>query len=384
MIMKTTKHITLLMVCLSLSTLTGFGQDKTPVRNKVVKALLPKYDLNKNGKIDENEQAAILKAYDTNEDGTLSKSEKRSLAQSVTRAAAPQEKPTEGPWSASGFVRANTLGGGAAEVRKDGVFRVFVLMGQSNMAGAGEASKLKPPYTEKHERIRIFANGRWEYLVPSARFGPEVSFAHQLAEHWPEDTIGIIKVAVGGTGICGFEKNWSEQRAQRTADAKKGPLYQQLMQAVAKANEISTPVYSGFVWKQGGADGRRKDLAEEYYDTFKQLVADLRKDLAVPELPTVVLTYLNDEKLDKAHKEMAGNKQAAKRAHLIQVLKAHNRAGRDIPNTVTVHHGALPLVDAVHFNHEGQITLGKMAADAVEKVDQAKKPADGKTLPKER
>ena len=135
--------------------------------------------------------------------------------------------------------QANTMGGGEAAISKSGKFRVFVLMGQSNMHGAGRAKELEPPYTEKHDRIRIWANGRWEYFVPSQRFGPGVSFAHQLAEFWPDDNIGIIKVSSGGTGICGFEKNWSFERADLTFDGKKGSLYKDLMNAVAEAKRIS-------------------------------------------------------------------------------------------------------------------------------------------------
>ncbi|MDH3651466.1 MAG: alpha/beta hydrolase fold domain-containing protein, partial [Saprospiraceae bacterium] len=158
-------------------------------------------------------------------------------------------------WKTTGFMQANSMGGGEAPVSKSGKFRVFVLMGQSNMSGAAKSSKLEPPYNEKHERIRIWANGRWEYFIPSHRFGPGVSMAHQLAERWPEDNIGIIKVAVGGTGICGFEKDWSFERAELTWDGKKGPLYKDLMNAIAEAKRISNPEFCGFVWKQGAADG---------------------------------------------------------------------------------------------------------------------------------
>jgi hypothetical protein len=38
------------------------------------------------------------------------------------------------------------------------------LMGQSNMHGTGRANELKPPYTEKHDRIRIWANGRFSQM----------------------------------------------------------------------------------------------------------------------------------------------------------------------------------------------------------------------------
>ena len=270
-------------------------------------------------------------------------------------------------WKTPGFKQANSMGGGEATISKSGKLRVFVLMGQSNMQGAARAAELKSPYNEKHDRMRIWANGRWEYFLPRQRFGPGVSMAHQLAELWPDDTIGIIKVAVGGTGIRGFEKNWSREQAARTWDEKKGALYKDLMNAVAEAKRISKPEFCGVVWKQGAADGRKKDLAGEYYDTFKQLVSDLRADLGDSDLPVFVLTYMKDEDLLKI------KRQAGKRPYIGTVLMAHNRAGRDIPNVVTVHHGRLPVkADGVHFNAEGQIKLGKMTASAIEEVYKAK------------
>ena len=71
------------------------------------------------------------------------------------------------------------------------------------------------------------------------------------------------------------------------------------MNAVTEARNIFKPVYSGFVWKQGGADGTRKDLADEYYDTFKLLVSDLRTDLGVSNLPVFILSTRNDQDLLK-------------------------------------------------------------------------------------
>ena len=168
------------------------------------------------------------------------------------------------------------------------------------MHGTARANELKSPYNQRHDRIRIWANGRWEYFVPTQRFGPGVSFARQLAEFWPEDTIGIIKVSVGGTGIRGFEKDWSRERASLTRDGEKGSLYKDLMNAVTEAKRISTPEFCGFFWKQGGADGTKKVLADEYYETFKQLISDLRSDLGVPDLPVFVPSYTDDDGLIKA------------------------------------------------------------------------------------
>jgi acetyl esterase/lipase len=307
-------------------------------------------------------------------------------------------------WNTTGFKQANSMGAGEASISKSGKFRVFVLMGQSNMQGAGRANELKPPYTEKHDRIRIWANGRWEYFVPSQRFGPGVSFAHQLAEFWPEDQIGIIKVAVGGTGICGFEKDWAYDRAQLTFDGKKGPLYQDLMNAVAEAKRISQPEFCGFFWKQGAADGTKKELATAYYDRLKQLISDLRTDLGTPDLPVFIPSYATDEELLKVvlsnmsdedmqeAKKMGGEasendedllqaivsyinaqdlaeakKLGGRRPYIASVLMAQNRAGREIPNVTTLYPGTLPIGnDGTHYSSEGYIMLGKITASAVE------------------
>jgi acetyl esterase len=315
----------------------------------------------------------------------------------------------EAKWKTTGFKQSNTMGGGQAAISKSGTFRVFVLMGQSNMQGTGRAKELKAPYNEKHDRIRIWANGRWEYFVPTQRFGPGVSLAHQLADFWPDDTIGIIKVAVGGTGICGFEKNWSFERAELTWDGKKGPLYKDLMNAVAQARAISQPEFCGFVWKQGAADGTRKNLANEYYDRFKQLISDLRTDLGVSDLPTFVPVYMKDEELLKAllsrmnekdvlkAKETAGTppendgellrillsyindldlaeakKLGGRRPYIATVINAQNRAGREIPNVTTIYPGKLPVgADGTHYSSEGYITLGKITASAVEEFYKA-------------
>jgi hypothetical protein len=313
-------------------------------------------------------------------------------------------------WKTTGFKQANTMGGGEAAISKSGKFRVFVLMGQSNMQGAGRAKELKAPYNEKHDRIRIWANGRWEYFVPSVRFGPGVSMAHQLAELWPDDTIGIIKVAVGGTGICGFEKNWSFERAELTWDGKKGPLYKDLINAVAQAKRISTPEFCGFVWKQGAADGTRKELATGYYERFKQLISDVRTDLGVPDLPTFVPVYMSDEELLKAvlsrmsdedvleaknsaskppendgdllkillsyinDKDLSeAKKLGGRRPYIATVIMAQNRAGRDIPNVTTLYPGKLPVGDdGTHYSSEGYIKLGKITASAVEEFYKSK------------
>jgi len=125
-----------------------------------------------------------------------------------------QRGVTPSKWNTVGFQQANTMGGGEQAIQKGGKLRVFVLMGQSNMHGLARADELKSPYNKKHDRIRIWANGRWEYFVPHYHFGPGVSMAHQLAEKWPNDTIGIIKISSGGTVARGIHSCRGRKRVE--------------------------------------------------------------------------------------------------------------------------------------------------------------------------
>ena len=216
----------------------------------------------------------------------------------------------------------------------------------------------------------------------------------------------------GGTGIRGFEKNWSFERANLTFDGKKGSLYKDLMNAVAEAKRMSKPEFSGFVWKQGAADGTKKVLGTEYYDTFKQLISDVRKDLAVPDLPVFMPSYMNDEDLLKAVRRILSDEELrkirnlagkppvkdadllaavlahmneaspaklrkafGKRPYIAAVIAAQNRAGRELPNVATIYPGELPRIGGGnnHINAEGQIQLGKITASAVGEFYKAKR-----------
>lgn len=307
-------------------------------------------------------------------------------------------------WKTIGFQQPNSMGSGEAAIPETGTFRVFILMGQSNMNGSGRAEDLEAPYNQTHERIRIWANGRWEYMVPGNKFGPGVSLAHQLADFWPDDTIGIIKVSAGATGISAFEKNWSFERAQRSKDGKKGSLYNDLMNAVAEAKRISNPEFCGFVWKQASADGK-KGLAEEYSRNLKQLISDLREDLGVSNLPTFIPSYARDQELLKgvlsridkeerlaakksAGKDAAGARDALdavlayvdanglfknatpivkKQRYLATVISAQNGLGRELSHVTTFYPGKLPIGDdGVHYSSEGYLMLGKATASVIE------------------
>jgi len=141
-----------------------------------------------------------------------------------------------------------------------------------------------------------------------------------------------------------------------------------------------------------------------YKADWEQLVSDMRADLGAPDLPVIlplrwsdeellemVLSSMSDEEVLEAKKsasklpendeELLGTlvfhlesnpspevkKRLARRPHILTVRMEQNRIGREISDAITIQHGTLPvLADGLHFNTEGQIKLGKIAADAIE------------------
>ncbi|MCP4786226.1 MAG: hypothetical protein GY878_22020 [Fuerstiella sp.] len=240
------QHPILLFVILALLATAPFSsaQAQQPSEEQLARILkrFPDADSDKDGKLNTEEIQQFLKSRQRRNRRPAAAAEPTHAGDAVQgKGKASVEAPTVGTgevaakWKTTGFQQANSMGGGEAAISKSGKLRVFILMGQSNMNGSGRATELESPHNQKHDRIRIWANGGWEYLVPSNKFGPGVSLAHQLADFWPDDTIGIIKVSCGATGISAFEKNWSFERAERSKDGKKGALYKDLMNAVAEA-----------------------------------------------------------------------------------------------------------------------------------------------------
>ena len=83
--------------------------------------------------------------------------------------------------------------------------QVFLLMGQSNMAGRGKVDASQQP--DPH----IFSLGKdmnWEPAKDPLHFdkkeagvGPGLSFAREVVKSDPTVTVGLVPAAVGGTSL---------------------------------------------------------------------------------------------------------------------------------------------------------------------------------------
>ncbi len=169
----------------------------------------------------------------------------------------------------------------------DKPLKVFILAGQSNMVGWGDSTKLTGTMRNGSDRILMFENGKWQPLKPFAKakpnqrkvglteysFGPEIGFAHEMAKAWPNETIGIVKLAVGGTSILTWKPKWSKEDADRVGQGRLGSLYKKLITKVEQAGKSRPIEIVGFLWLQGGGDMKNVSVAKEYLNNLK-LLAD--------------------------------------------------------------------------------------------------------------
>lgn len=133
--------------------------------------------------------------------------------------------------------------------------RLFVLSGQSNMAG----------------------------------LDPRLSFTPAVEKEFAGDEVIVVKSAQGGQPIRRWYKKWQLPAGATEAKAttKNGDLYDQLMQAVTKALGDKKPDSVVFVWMQGERDAKAGWQAA-YYEALHGTIEQLRTDLKHKDIAVVV------------------------------------------------------------------------------------------------
>ena len=263
-----------------------------------------------------------------------------------------------------------------------GPLQLFILSGQSNMVGWGSSLDLESVARFGHnQRLYMFENDQWQSLKPfkdpsqmqrdrfginEYTFGPEIGFAHELAKAWPGNRIGIVKQAVGGTGIMAWAPAWNQQDADLTSDAHKGPLYQELLNKVKAAIKEEEVEIRGFLWLQGGKDMILMKTADRYAENLETLVNALRHDLGKPELPVLVGTYRQKSMPDDL-KDMNPNdfryESDKPRPGALKVMQAQTNVANTILNSAPVILRELPTYPKnVHANAEGMLLTGQKYA----------------------
>jgi Carbohydrate esterase, sialic acid-specific acetylesterase len=151
----------------------------------------------------------------------------------------------------------------------------FLMIGQSNMAGRGFLKDVPPIYDE---HIKMLRNGLWQimsepinYDRPGAGIGLAASFAAAWRLQHPEEAIGLIPCADGGTSL----DDW----------AVGGALFEHAVFQAKLAQRTSR--LDGILWHQGESDCS-PERAELYCAKLTVIIDALRRELHAPEIPLVI------------------------------------------------------------------------------------------------
>jgi hypothetical protein len=259
------------------------------------------------------------------------------------------------------FLRALLVAGllaSSALAEGDKPVKIFILAGQSNMVGSGQSDELPAEYQTPPDNVRVFSRqGKLVPLKPQGRFGPEVSFSHALAKAWPNETIVIVKVAVGGTSALAWSPTWSADKAKITQNEKQGALYDRLMTQVNALLKQEQGEVVAMLWAQGGRDARYEEAAKAYKANLNKIIDAVRRDLKKPKLP-----FLLAKTVDAP---------PARFPHIETVRAAQEEISKEVPFTKLISSERLAKHrDNIHFNTEGQIELGKRFAKAFVEADE--------------
>lgn len=156
--------------------------------------------------------------------------------------------------------------------------KVFLLAGQSNMAGCGVSSELVRTlgkYGVKQQKVKLWDGGssQWSALPSSYGFGPEVSFGYEMHTAFPKDDIYLVKWAQGSTSLF---SDW------RPGD-NGGPCYKAFkataLAAIKNLNDAHlAPTAAGMLWMQGEHDAAHSEFAPSYQTNLVNFIAAMRAD----------------------------------------------------------------------------------------------------------
>jgi hypothetical protein len=154
--------------------------------------------------------------------------------------------------------------------------KLFLLIGQSNMAGRGPieaVDKVPHPrvFTLTKELVWVPAVDPLHYDKPElVGVGLGSTFGRVVADADPKITVGLIPAAFGGTSLDQWKPG--------------GELY---VNAVTRARAaMKRGQLVGILWHQGEADAT-PELAATYTARFRAMVAQLRQDLGT-DAPVIV------------------------------------------------------------------------------------------------
>lgn len=238
-----------------------------------------------------------------------------------------------------------------ATLRPKEKLHLYLLAGQSNMAGRGEITEADKKI---HPNIFMFTKeGQWAHAVApihydkkSAGVGLAKSFAQILAKEDKEVAICLIPAACGGSPISTWKPGGFHGQT-------KSHPYDDAIKRAKQAMQVG--VLKGILWHQGESDSN-PTRAPHYEKALRELIQRFRKDLNAPEVPFIIgqLGQFPSRPWNDARK---------------QINAAHVRIATSTPFVGFVSsHDLTPMKDQIHFNAESLREFGRRYADTYLRV----------------
>ena len=264
-------------------------------------------------------------------------------------------------------------------VLSDDKINVFIFAGQSNMAGAADASNLSNvdliDLEKAKENVSFVYNGNkavpLNVTIPAdwkkkkfqldSCFGPEIFFGIELSKKHPNKKFLFIKRTLGGASLYGcWNSNWTKEKAQYVNELNKPKLFYELINDVQKElskYDKSDYQIMGMLWVQGESDSGQKWgplPSDTYADNLKNLINNSRSIFKSSKLPFMIL-QVGSKKIGNAMKQVS---EELKNVTFI----AQNK---DISSF-----NYLPrLEDNIHYNYFGMKKIGILFSNNFNKLN---------------
>jgi hypothetical protein len=243
------------------------------------------------------------------------------------------------------------IGGCQSAMRKAGSIEldkmdIFLLAGQSNMAGRGTV--------ESFDRLvwpNLFSldrEGKWIPAVdpihfdkPRAGVGPGLTFGRVVADAYPDKKIGLVPAACGGSPIAAWRPGAYH------LNTKSHP-YDDAVARVRRA--MADGRLRAILWIQGESDST-VERAPLYYECLKELIMSLRHDLGSKTVPFLI------GHLPRFSPASNPSRDA--------VTAAQQRVARELPEVYFVDMPVLTgLPDGIHADAASAREMGRRLAEA--------------------
>ena len=232
-------------------------------------------------------------------------------------------------------VAALTFGGFAKDI--------YLLVGQSNMAGRGNLGDDAPISNERIEKLDrsdkwVAATEPLHFDKPSAGAGLGMSFARIVADRDRSVTVGLVPCAVGGSAL----DEWLPGAHLYVEAMRRAKIAQ-------KDGEIKA-----ILWHQGESDADRGKREASYNARLAKMVAAMREELGLDAKKVPFLFGSIGEFMHAPYYD--GN---------CSLNKVMRHAADLIPNSAWVEGGDLTCNgDMIHFNTRSVRTFGQRYAAA--------------------